>query len=245
MTPPSNRETAHHSSPVPPRDYVGRLFDELAPVYDGVLRGYSLGQDLRWKDVLLRRLHPRAGERVLDLACGTGLIFERLARMAGESNVVGLDLNRAMLQELVRQRGRGRIVQADAESLPFAARTFNVVTAGYLLKYVGLERFLSEVDRVLQPGGRFGGYDFSRPLAGTLSGTAYSVYLHRILPALGRRSTDRPVGWREVFGFLSEVTEASRWEDRVRDHLSRAGFADVEVVPSLGGAITWVWAQKP
>lgn len=232
-------------SGVPPeRDYVVQLFDELAPVYDGILRAYSLGQDLRWKDVLLRRLAPRDGERALDLACGTGLLLERLTRIVGAPSAVGLDLNRAMLNELLRRRGRHPVVQADAEQLPFASGTFDVVTAGYLLKYVRLDRFLPELGRVLRVGGRFGGYDFSRPTAGTLSGTLYSVYLHHMLPTLGRSRAAPPGGWRDVFGFLSHISEASRWESRARDQLSRAGFCDIELVPSLGGAITWVWARK-
>jgi demethylmenaquinone methyltransferase/2-methoxy-6-polyprenyl-1,4-benzoquinol methylase len=223
---------------------VVRLFDELAPVYDGILRAYSLGQDLRWKDVLIRRLRPQGGERALDLACGTGLILERLTRIVGETSAVGMDLNRAMLRELLRRRGKCRIVQADAERLPFASGTFDVVTAGYLLKYVRLERFLPELARVLRPGGRFGGYDFSRPTPGTLSGTLYSVYLHRMLPWLGRGGSGRAASWRDVFEFLSQITETSRWEDRARDRLSQAGFTDVELISSLGGAITWVWARK-
>ena len=229
---------------VPRREFVADLFDGLAPRYDDVLRVYTLGQDLRWKNVLIRRLHPVAGERVLDLACGTGLILERLSKLVGVSNIVGADLSRAMLLELNHRRDGYPIVQADAESLPFKSGSFDVVTAGYLLKYVRLARFLPELVRVLRPSGRFGAYDFSRPMHGTPLGALYSIYLHRLLPVLGRTPGARGRGWRRVFSFLPEISESSRWESRMEGELARAGFSGVEVVPSAGGAITWVWARK-
>ena len=232
-------------SVVPPGEFVVDLFDGLAPRYDNVVRAYTFGQDLRWKDVLIRRLHPVQGERVLDLACGTGLILERLSKLVGPSNVVGADLTRSMLRELSRRRGAYPVVQATAERLPFKSESFDVVTAGYLLKYVRLERFLPELGRVLRPGGRFGGYDFSRPLHGTVSGTLYSIYLHQLLPALGGATWARAPRWRKVFEFLPEISERSDWVDGIARGMSRAGFGGVDIVPTSGGAITWVWARKP
>ncbi len=238
------KESNAARSVVPRREYVVDLFDGLAPRYDGVLRAYTLGQDLRWKDVLIRRLHPVAGERILDLACGTGLILERLSNLVGASNVVGADLTKAMLLELGRRRGAYPVVQADAERLPFKSGSFDVVTAGYLLKYVRFDRFLPELRRVLRPNGRFGSYDFSRPIHGTLSGALYSIYLHRFLPAIGGAPRTRGSRWRSVFGFLSRLSETSGWEERVEEGLAQAGFGSVEIVPTSGGAVTWVWARR-
>jgi demethylmenaquinone methyltransferase / 2-methoxy-6-polyprenyl-1,4-benzoquinol methylase len=230
---------------LPDRRFVGGLFRELAPRYDRVLLAYSLGQDLRWKEVLVRRMRPVPGERALDVACGTGLILGRLARVLGASRVVGVDLNRAMLLASTHADRAHLVLQANAEQLPLAAETFDLVTAGYLLKYVRLDRFFREVARVLRPGGRFGGYDFSRPMHGTALGTLYSAYLHRILPRVGRGGSHPPGDWREVFEFLGHIAESSGWESRVAGSLEGAGLAVREVRPSLGGAITWVWAAKP
>jgi ubiquinone/menaquinone biosynthesis C-methylase UbiE len=137
-----------------------------------------------------------------------------------------------------------RVVQSNAEQLPFTSGAFEVVTAGYLLKYVQLDRFFREVARVLRPGGRFGGYDFSRPVRGTAAGRLYSVYLHQVLPRVGVRGSSARDAWRSVFDFLPEVAETSGWEERVTGSLTRAGFSRIELVPSLGGAISWVWARK-
>jgi ubiquinone/menaquinone biosynthesis methyltransferase len=232
------------SSVVPDRRVVTNLFSGLAMHYNRVLQGYSFGQDMRWKEVLIRRLHPTRGERALDLACGTGLILDRLSRMLGRSRVIGADINRSMLLEMRRRGAPYRAVQSNAERLPLCSNQFDLVTAGYLLKYVQLDRFFREVARVLRPGGRFGGYDFSRPLRGTPIGRLYSVYLHRLLPWFGGRASQGTDSWRSVFDFLSQVAEASGWEDHVGAALRGAGFTDVELTPSLGGAITWVWARN-
>jgi demethylmenaquinone methyltransferase / 2-methoxy-6-polyprenyl-1,4-benzoquinol methylase len=231
------------SETLPDRRFVTNLFAGLAPRYNGVLLGYSFGQDLRWKEVLIRRLQLQPSDWALDLACGTGLVLDRLSRILDEPHLLGADINRSMLLEMRRARSPHSIVQSDAQRLPLASSVFDVVTAGYLLKYVDLERFFLEVARVLRPGGRFGGYDFSRPVRGTVSGRIYSVFLRRLLPWIGRGRDRNGDSWRAVFDFLPRVAEASGWEYRVTEALDRAGFVEARVVPSLGGAITWVWAR--
>ena len=233
-----------HRGSVPEAEVVGRIFDGLSPHYDRVVQLYTFGQDFRWKSVLVRKLNLHRGETALDLACGTGLIARRLADRLGERSVVGADINRAMLQAAVDGRRSGALVQADAQRLPFRAGSFDVVTAGYLLKYVNLRVLLAEVARVLRPGGRFGGYDFSRPIRETQAGRLAALYLDRILPIAGRRRNREVAGWREVFSFLRRTIEESGWEARLRSELSLAGFREIELSPSLGGAITWAWAHR-
>jgi len=230
---------------IPDRSRVRALFDWLAPDYNVAVLTYSLAQDLRWKSELVRRLRPRRGERGLDLACGTGLLCDRLEKRLGRDAVVGLDLNRAMLTA-ARPDGAGRqVVHADSVKLPFRDAVFDVVTAGYLFKYVPLDRLAAEVRRVLRPGGRFGGYDFSAPINGTVAGAAYDLYLHKVLPFLGRRLGHGDPGWMGLLEFLAQVATTSGWETRVRRDFLGAGFGRVEEIPSLGGAITWVWAWLP
>lgn len=226
----------------PDRDYVRTLFDWLAPNYDTAVLTYSLAQDLRWKWELLRRLDPRPGERALDLACGTGLICERLGRKLGPDGVVGLDLSRSMLSIARRIDADRQLVQADSVHLPFRDASFDLVTAGYLFKYVALGSLAMEVRRVLRPGGRFGGYDFSAPSVGTLAGSAYDRYLHQVLPFLGRCLARGDDGWNTLLEFLARIATTSGWEIRAEAEFHRAGFGRVERAASLGGAITWIWA---
>ena len=240
-------EDAHlrADGPSPPaRPFVNGLFHWLAEDYDRAVLTYSLGQDLRWKSTLIKTIRPRSGDRALDLACGTGLIMERLGRELGDPAIVGMDINRTML---LKARGYGRdrkLIQGDAESIPLADASFDIVTAGYLPKYVELDRFAREVARVLRPGGRFASYDFSRPLHATLAGRAYSLYLHRVLPGVASGFSNGDSSWRTLFEFLAHMAETSEWETRIVAALEGAGFRSIQMVPSLGGAVTWVWAVR-
>ena len=228
---------------VPDRQFVSNLFSSLAPRYEEALLVYSLGQDLRWKRTMIDRLPVQPGDRALDLACGTGLVLDRLSRQLGRSSVTGLDPNRTMLTQPQRTPRLGRLVQANAERIPFRDATFDVVTAGYLFKYVDLDLLFREVRRVLAPGGRIGGYDFSSPRRGTPVGRLYGVYLNRVLPWLGRHRGGLQVDWRQLLKFLADVAERSGWEDRILLALKSNGFVDIRRVASLGGAITWIWAR--
>jgi demethylmenaquinone methyltransferase / 2-methoxy-6-polyprenyl-1,4-benzoquinol methylase len=234
---------AHSERVVPDRRFVRSLFSALAPRYEEAVLAYSLGQDLRWKRTMIDRLPLHRGDRALDLACGTGLVIDRLGRQLGRSSVTGLDPNRMMLTQTPRTTTAGRLVQANAERIPFRDATFDVVTAGYLFKYVDLDRLFQEVRRVLAPGGRVGGYDFSSPRRGTPVGRLYGVYLHRMLPWLGRRRGGLDVNWRQLLEFLADVAERSGWEDRIDLALRSNGFVNIRKVASLGGAITWIWAR--
>ena len=226
---------------LPEPEFVRALFSWLAPRYEEALLLYSLGLDLRWKHTLLAPLRPRPGERALDLACGTGLILDRLGRRLGHRAVVGLDPNRAMLLAQDRRfRGAPR-VQATAEALPFRSASFDLVTAGYLPKYVRLDRFACEVHRVLRPGGRLAAYDFSRPTPDAF-GRLYALYLDRALPWLGRRRDRTSATWSTLLEFLRDIARRSGWEERIGPALRAAGFDPICRRVALGGAVTWVWA---
>ena len=228
---------------LPEPEFVRELFTWLAPRYEEALLLYSLGLDLRWKHTLLAPLRPRPGERALDLACGTGLILDRLGRRLGHRSVVGLDPNRAMLIAQDRRSRAAPRVQATAEVLPFRSASFDLVTAGYLPKYVQLERFAREVHRVLRPGGRLAVYDFSPPSADAF-GQLYALYLDRVLPWLGRwrdRTSPSPM-WLTLLQFLGNTARRSGWEERIGPALRDAGFDPIRRQVALGGAVTWVWA---
>lgn len=222
-------------------EFVQELFSWLAPRYEQALLLYSLGLDLRWKHVLLAPLRPQRGERALDLASGTGLILDRLGRRLGRRAVVGLDPNRAMLLAQDHRLGAAPLVQATAEALPFHSSSFDLVTAGFLPKYVRLDRFASEVHRVLRPGGRLAVYDFSPPTP-DVSGRLYAVYLDRVLPWLGRRRDRTSPMWSRLLEFLRDIARESGWEERIGPALQAAGFDRIRHRVAVGGAVTWVWA---
>lgn len=226
---------------LPESEFVQGLFSWLAPRYDAALLLYTVGLDLHWKHELLAGLRPRPGERALDLACGTGLLMDRLARRLDRSSVVGLDPNRTMLVLPDRRADEAPRVQGTAEALPFRTSSFDIVTAGYLPKYVRLDRLTKELCRVLRPGGRMAVYDFSRPTPDA-AGRLYALYLDRALPWLGRRRGQASRTWSLMFEFLRDTAHESGWEERIGPALREAGFESIHVRPSLGGSVTWVWA---
>lgn len=147
--------------------YNRRLFSVVAPRYDVVTRLLSWGRDQAWKRWLVKHVPvvPPHG-LVVDLACGTGDITRRCARRFAEARVLGCDASMEMLRE-GRRRGEGSAVPehalADMSALPLRDQTVNVVTGGYALRNApDLERTLSDVARVLIPGGSAAFLDFSR-----------------------------------------------------------------------------------
>ncbi|NOX53575.1 MAG: ubiquinone/menaquinone biosynthesis methyltransferase, partial [Planctomycetes bacterium] len=154
------------------RSYNRRLFTIVAPAYDFVTRALSLGRDPAWKKRLIEALPPHEAPVCVDLACGTGDLTLKLAERYPRGRIVGLDLNPSMLQ-IARRRCRFpnvRFEQADVCDLPWPDRSVDLLTGGYALRNApDLALMLSEVRRVLRPGGVAAFLEFSRP-AGRAAG---------------------------------------------------------------------------
>src|SRR5204863_1041576 len=157
--------------------YVRRLFATIADRYDLITILLSYGLDRTWKDRLIALAGIDPGDRVLDLACGTGdLLFRAAARTR---QAVGLDVTLRMLQLAAAKKNRppAPLVAGDMLALPFPSAQFSVVTTGYGLRNVPeIGRAVGEIARVLEPGGRLLSLDFNKP-AQPLVRAAYLVYL--------------------------------------------------------------------
>jgi demethylmenaquinone methyltransferase/2-methoxy-6-polyprenyl-1,4-benzoquinol methylase len=199
----------------------------------------SLGQDRRWREMMTSRVAVEPGETVLDVAAGTGSITRLL--LAREASVVSLDQSPEMLAAAVGRGATG--VLATAERLPFPDEQFDVVTFGYLLRYVeDVPGALGELTRVLRPGGRIGMVEFGRPTGVWFP--LWRIYTRLILPAAGWVAGD---GWPEVGRFLGPSIEgfAARFPP---EQLSRmwqeSGLTEVGYSRlSLGGGLV-MWGRK-
>jgi demethylmenaquinone methyltransferase/2-methoxy-6-polyprenyl-1,4-benzoquinol methylase len=210
------------------RSRVQEVFDRVAPRYDLMNDLMSLGLHRLWKAFAVNVARLRPGDRVLDVASGSGDLAQAFARRVGTSGEVwATDINRSMLE-----RGRDRLldaghlapaVQCDAERLPFPAASFDCVAVGFGLRNMThKEAALAEMARVLKPGGRLLVLEFSRvwkPLE-----KPYDLYSFKLLPWLGEKIAGDAAAYR----YLAESIRLHPDQQALAAMLERAGLAEVE-----------------
>jgi demethylmenaquinone methyltransferase/2-methoxy-6-polyprenyl-1,4-benzoquinol methylase len=219
---------------------VRGVFDSVASRYDLMNDLMSFGIHRLWKRFAIGLSGVRSGQRVLDLASGTGDLAARLAGLVGpRGQVVMTDINAAMLS-----RGRDRMLdegrvgnvayaQVDAEALPFADDSFDCVTIAFGLRNVThKDRALAEMHRVLRPGGRALVLEFSHPTTAPLR-AAYDLYSFRVLPRLGRLVTEDEASYR----YLAESIRVHPDQATLRDMLESAGFERCDFHNLTGGIV--------
>lgn len=216
------------------------LFAPLGPTYDRCAAVLSFGQDARWRGFLVSRVDAGPRDTVLDVATGTGAVARELLATKG-CNVVGLDQSREMLAEARRRLPSSvKLVEADAQELPFPTAAFDALTFTYLLRYVSDPgATLRELARVVRPGGVVAGLEFAVPRG--LWRPPWELYVRAVLPLAGRAISP---GWARVGGFLGPSIREfyERWpEQRLLGLWREAGIEDVRSRRlSLGGGIvTW------
>ena len=235
------KETTHFGyEQVTPDEKTRRVrgvFDSVVPKYDLMNDLMSGGMHRFWKRFTVEVAGVRAGERVLDLAGGTGDLVRLFAARVGPAGVVvHTDINGAMLAA-----GRDRLlddgvvmptVQCNAEALPFRARSFDCVSIGFGLRNVThKERALAEMARVLVPGGVAVVLEFSR-IAAPLS-RAYDWYSFSVLPLLGRFVADDAASYR----YLAESIRVHPDQKALAALMERSGFDRVDYYNLAAGAV--------
>ena len=221
-------------------EHARTMFAPLGPTYDRVAAVLSYGCDPHWRRFLVSRVEAGPGDRVLDVATGTGAVARALVRQKGCS-VVGLDQSAGMLAEARRRLdGSVVLVEGSAESLPFADGEFDALTFTYLLRYVDdPEATLRELARVVRPGGTIAGLEFGLPAG--LWRALWEVHVRAILPIAGRAIGH---GWREAGSFLgpSIRTYNTAWPlTRQLAAWRAAGIPDAQArrLSLGGGVVTW------
>lgn len=219
---------------------VAGVFDSVAGKYDLMNDLMSLGVHRWWKRFAVSVSGVRAGERVLDLAGGTGDLSSRLLPRVGPKGLVVLsDINATMLAEgrrrLIDEGALGNIayVQADAEQLPFPDNTFDCVIIGFGLRNVThKERALAAMYRALKPGGRAIILEFSHPVAPGLK-PVYDLYSFTVLPVLGKLVADDAASYR----YLAESIRMHPDQETLLRMLEVAGFERCQYFNLTGGIV--------
>ncbi|CAI9393430.1 bifunctional demethylmenaquinone methyltransferase/2-methoxy-6-polyprenyl-1,4-benzoquinol methylase UbiE [Microbacterium sp. T2.11-28] len=221
---------------------VSGMFDEVAPAYDRSNTILSLGNDRLWRVATTRAIAPKAGQRILDLAAGTGASSVALARSGAE--VVAADFSPGMLAEGRRRHGgihNLSFVEADATALPFADDEFDTVTISFGLRNVNEPRTaLAELLRVTAPGGRLVICEFSQPPS-QVFGALYRFYNDRVLPAVARTVSSNAA----AYDYLNESIKD--WPDQptLAGWIREAGWEDVAYRNLSFGIVALHRARKP
>jgi len=222
------------------------LFQGLPRWYDQVGAVMSFGQDPRWRRALVRAVDPRPGQRILDVASGTGMVAFALAANA-ECEVVGIDQSDAMLgvaRARADARGKGRVsfVSGQAEHLPFPDSTFDALSFTYLLRYVDdPAATMRELARVVKPGGRIGMLEFGVPSQRRLR-ALWRIHTRIGLPLLGRLASR---AWYDVGRFLGPNIEQFHTAHPNLEQLwNAAGIRDVTINRMSFGAGLVMWGVR-
>jgi len=218
------------------------LFRGLPRRYDAVSAALSFWQDPRWRRALVSALEPAAGERILDVATGTGMVAAELLARA-DCTVVGVDQSAEMLAGARARFARAdssrvELIEGQAEALPFADASFDALTFTYLLRYVDdPAATVAELARVVRPGARVASLEFGVP-PWPPAYAAWRLYTAIGLPALGRVASRE---WAEVGRFLGPSIRGFYERhplQQIVGYWQAAGLEDVRVRRiSLGGGV--------
>jgi demethylmenaquinone methyltransferase/2-methoxy-6-polyprenyl-1,4-benzoquinol methylase len=232
LTPQPNQEEPPRGLDLPrgeeKRSQVRAMFDRIAPRYDAMNRLLTAGLDQRWRRAALEAVGTGPGDRVLDLACGTGDLAELAA--ARGAKAVGVDFAGEMLRGARRRRIPALWIQGDAAALPLPNGCATVVTSGFALRnFVSLPEVLAEVARVLETKGRLAIIEVDRPSVAVVR-AAHSFYFDRVVPRVGGWLSDRA-----AYRYLPSSTVYLPPETELAALIEDAGFREVRRRPLLLG----------
>ena len=219
------------------------MFDRIAARYNLMNRVMTFGQDMKWRRFVVRQSRLQSGAKLLDLATGTGDIAFEALRMVPGVIAVGGDFSLGMMR-VGKHLPLGEQVMwsgADALNLPFVDRTFDAVTAGYLIRNVyDIPRAFSEQLRVLKPGGRVVILDTSPPPRNLLR-PFILFHLKYVIPTLGKLIGKDADAYR----YLPESTQAFKTPDELANLMRSAGFVNVGYKTFMFATMAVHWGEKP
>ena len=220
---------------------VARMFDGVAKRYDLTNTVLSFAQDRRWRRRTRDALSLQPGERVLDVAAGTGVSTAELARSGAQA--VASDFSLGMLRAGIRRPGRRGLpfVAADALRLPFADGAFDAVTISFGLRNIAdVSGALAEFARVTRPGGRLVVAEFSTPVIPGFR-QLYLNYLMRALPWVAKKVSSNP----EAYVYLAESIRSWPNQQQLAWRIAAAGWQEVHYRNLTGGVVALHWARRP
>ena len=237
--------TPYKGSGLNKKQQVEKMFDTISTDYDGLNRVISFGIDVKWRKKVVALVNAQKPDLVLDIATGTGDLAINLAK-TGATKIIGLDISEGMLavgrKKIAREHLSERIdmIQGDSEALPFEDHCFDAITVAFGVRnFENLELGLSEILRVLKPGGLFVILETSVPTKFPFK-EGYSAYTKYLLPLIGKIfSKDQ-----DAYSYLSESAAAFPHGEKFNNILREIGFTNIDNKPQTLGVATIYTASK-
>ena len=225
---------------------VRQMFDGISPKYDLLNRIISGGIDIKWRKKVVDILVQKKPEKILDVATGTGDLAVALIKTQA-SEIIGIDISKGMLdigKEKVKKNQLHKKIKmeiGDSESIDYPENYFDAITVAFGVRnFENLDKGLSEIHRVLSPGGDLVILETSVPQK-FLVKHFYRLYTHSIMPVLGWFfSKDK-----SAYQYLSDSANTFPFSKAFNNILKKIGFIDVEDIPQTFGVVTIYRAKKP
>lgn len=219
------------------KEQVSKMFNNIAPYYDGLNRFLSLGIDKLWRKRMIAEMAQEQPQHILDVATGTADVAIAMAKTLRPKRIVGLDVAVKMLdlgQKKIDQRQLSNTIQlmvSDAENLPFENNFFDAVSVAFGVRnFENLDLGLAEMYRVTKVNGKVVVLEFSKPSVFPFK-QLFQFYFKNILPFIGQFTSKDPKAYR----YLYESVQAFPDGDAFLKRLTDAGFADTKQIPLTFG----------
>jgi demethylmenaquinone methyltransferase/2-methoxy-6-polyprenyl-1,4-benzoquinol methylase len=241
----SKNVTPYKDSDLGKKEQVTQMFDNISTNYDGLNRVISFGIDIKWRKRVVAILKTKKPDTILDIATGTGDLAINLVE-TGATKITGLDISPGMLAvgkkkiEEKKLNNTINMIVGDSENLPFDEDTFDAITVAFGVRnFENLEIGLSEILRVLKPGGTFVVLETSVPTK-TPFKQGYNFYTKSIMPKIGKLfSKDN-----DAYEYLSESASVFPHGEAFNNILQKIGFIDIENKPQTLGVASIYIATK-
>lgn len=225
---------------------VEQMFDNIAPTYDKLNHRLSWDIDKGWRRKAIKQLAPFSPKSLLDIATGTGDFAILSAQMLKPKRLVGADISERMMEigrQKVKVKGLDNIIsfeKEDCTALSYSEGTFDAVTAAFGIRnFADLDKGLSEMCRVLKPGGHLSIVELTTPITFPMR-QLFHIYSHTILPIYGRLISKDTA----AYSYLTKTIEAFPQGERMVDILCKAGFKEASFKRLTFGICTMYFATK-
>ncbi|MBP2834082.1 bifunctional demethylmenaquinone methyltransferase/2-methoxy-6-polyprenyl-1,4-benzoquinol methylase UbiE [Aquimarina sp. U1-2] len=241
----SKKITPYNDTSRSKKEQVAEMFDTISKNYDGLNRVISFGIDIQWRKKVVKLVKETQPKSILDVATGTGDLAINLSK-TGADQIIGLDISTGMLdvgRNKIKNKQLDKVIQmvkGDSENLSYDDNYFDAITVAFGVRnFENLEKGLTEIYRVLKPGGIFVVLETSIPTK-TPYKQGYAFYATKILPRIGRIfSKDQ-----SAYAYLSESAAAFPYGEAFNNILKKIGFINVEDKPQTFGVATIYKASK-